>query len=132
VRLERQVSEEEAKRPLPLPRAAARPAPPPAAPSADLEAAIRAAVEAEEVAPAPPPDPPPLPPRPAAPKAVPRATAPAKLKLDTTIKTALTQQSALKKKTAPGRPAPPRTRVAWLILFAVVAFGGAGRDLRGR
>src|SRR6185503_890692 len=115
-RFERQVTEEQAKRPLPLPRPAARPAPPRPAPSADLEAVIRAAVEAEEVAPAPPrPLPPPVPPP------APRATAPARLNLDSTIKTALTEQSALRQKTAPRRPAPPRTRVAWLILFAVLA-----------
>jgi len=139
-RLERRVTAEEAKRPLPLPRAA-RAARPAAAPSADMEAAIRAAVAAEEVPPAPPPErpqppePPPLrsdphslmreilaaQPAPAAP----RAASPAKLNLDPTIKTALTQHSALKKKAAAARTSRPRTRVVWLVLFAVVAFGAA-------
>jgi len=136
--LERWVTTEEAKRPLPLPRAAARAARP-AAPSADLEAAIRAAVDAEEAPPATqsgraqPPEPPPLRGDPhslireilAAVPAAPRTTSPAKLNLDTTIKTALTQQSTLKRKAAAGRTSRPRTRVVWLVLFAVVAFGAA-------
>src|SRR6266850_401040 len=136
--LERWVTAEEAKRPLPLPRAAARAARP-AAPSADLEAAIRAAVDAEEAPPATqsgraqPPEPPPLRGDPhslireilAAVPAAPRTTSPAKLNLDTTIKTALTQQSTLKRKAAAGRTSRPRTRVVWLVLFAVVAFGAA-------
>lgn len=116
--LRRAVTVEEAKRPLPLPRAARSAPRPPAPPSADMEAAIRAAVQAEEAPPPP------------APATGPHA-APARLNLDTTIRTALTHQSALKKQTATmqtaaGRRAAPRTRVAWLLLFAIVSFGGAG------
>src|SRR5205814_10458289 len=54
-RLERWVTADEAKRPLPLPRTGARAARP-AAPGTGLEAAIRAAVEAEEAPPAAPPE----------------------------------------------------------------------------
>jgi hypothetical protein len=145
----RAVTMEEAKRPLPLPRTA-RPAPRPAAPpDAEMEAAIRAAMEADAAAPPPPVERPSPPPdedldavvrealaaesRPAPPPPAPGATsppsppAPARLNLDSTIRTALTQHSALKRQTqiTAARPAP-RTRVVWLILFAVVAFGAAG------
>jgi hypothetical protein len=123
--LERWVTAEEAKRPLPLPpRTIARPAAPPP-PSADLEAALRAAVEAEEATSAAPPAPTPA--RPNAPAAGPSADvprwSPPKLNLDTTIRTALIQQAALTPARQP--PAPPRTRVVWLLLFAIIGLGAA-------
>ena len=123
--LSRMISPDQAKRPLPRP---------PASPSADLEAALRAAVEAEEVATAPaarpaaeskpaaPPIAPPSAPRPAV--MPPGRTSPAKLNLDTTIRTAITQQAALTTAAA-RRRAAPRTRVVWLVLFAVLGLGVA-------
>jgi len=136
---DRWVTMEEAKQPLPLPRAA-RAAPRPApAPSADLEAVMRAAVEAETAYMPPPAPPPSAPPAPAGdldavmrealaaeskPVAPPRPTSPAKLNLDKTIRTALTQQDALSTKARRGK-AKPRTRVAWLVLFTLLAVGVA-------
>ena len=123
--LERWVTTEEAKRPLPLPpRTIARPAATPP-PSADLEAALRAAVEAEETASAPPPAPTPA--RPNAPAAgpspdVPRWSPP-KLNLDTTIRTALSEQASL---TTAKPPAPTSgARMVWLFLFAIVGLGAS-------
>jgi hypothetical protein len=99
------------------------PSPPPVSAAAEVEATIRAAVEADAAAPAPaaPSPVPALPPSPV------RQFAPAKLDPDTTTRTALAQPTALNRQTpiAGARPAP-RTRVAWLILFAIVAFGAAG------
>jgi hypothetical protein len=143
---ERAISMEEAKRPLPLPRNLARPAPRPApAPSAEMDAVLRAAVEAETayVPPPAPPEPPrsaggdldavmrealaaesrpaPAPAARAAPP-TPRPTAPARLNLDTTIRTALDAQAALAIKRRP-LGGKPRTRVAWLVLFAILAAG---------
>jgi len=133
--LQRFVTTEEAKRPLPLPRAARRPAAPPAppaertlAPSPDLDAAMQELLAAEpRPAAAPPATPPPASaPAAAVPSAQPSApAAPAKLSPDTTtIRAALSQQTAIKRQTpgTPARPAP-RTRVVWLVLFAIVAFG---------
>jgi len=133
--LRRFVTTEEAKRPLPLPRTARRPAVPPAppaertlAPSPDLEAAMQELLAAEPRPAAAPVETPPPVSGPAAASllAQPSApAAPAKLSPDaTTIRAALSQQTPLKRRTpgTPARPAP-RTRVAWLVLFAIVAFG---------
>jgi hypothetical protein len=107
-------------------------APPPKAPEprpttpaptrGDLDAVMRQALAAESRPAAPPAgrSAPPGP-RPAVP---PRPREPAKLNLDTTIRSALDQQAALRVKAGSGRAAP-RTRVVWLVLFAIVAFGGA-------
>ncbi|HEU5193273.1 MAG TPA: hypothetical protein VFW70_00940 [Methylomirabilota bacterium] len=138
--LRRAVTMEQAKRPLPLPsRVVTRPAPRPApAPSADLEAAMRPAVDAEAAAVPPPTEAAPLARASAAPApaarpmlgparpAAPRPVAPRKLNADRTIRTALDQQATLAARARPMRDGKPRTRVAWLILFAVLAFGGAG------
>jgi hypothetical protein len=140
---DRWVTAEDAKKPLPLPRAttvpgrrpppaldaeagapaAATPKPPPAPKSQDLDAIMREALmqterEGET--------PPPSPPRSArgdtpAAKPPPGRTSPAKLNLDSTIRTALTQQSELAAAGA-ARPAPRRRRT-WLLLFAVAALG---------
>ena len=149
---ERWVTPEEAGRPLPLPprtiAPGGRPAAPPRPPGGDLEAALRAAVEAEDATGAAPPARAPAGPpnapaadmdavmrealaaesKPSAPPAgpspgVPRWSPP-KLNLDTTIRTALTQQAALS--AGAKRPAAaPRTRVVWLLLFAIVGLGAA-------
>jgi hypothetical protein len=109
--------------------------PPPAPADAEIEATIRAAVQADAAdldpavrevvaADSRPAAPPPVP----APLSSPvRRAAPANLDLDATTRTTLTPPPALNRQTpiAGARPAP-RTRVAWLILFAIVAFGAAG------
>ena len=132
--LRRAVTMEQAKQPLPLPsRVVTRPAPRATpAPSAELEAAVRATGEAEEVAAPPPAAPAPVVPAPVArpllgsarPDA-PRPDAPRKLNADRTIRPALDQQATSAARARPIRDGKPRTRVAWLILFAVLAFGGA-------
>ena len=91
-----------------------------AAPSEDAVQAVMREAMAAEGKPAAPPAP--VGPRPPAPA---RVTSPAKLNLDTTIRTALDQQSALKGK-APAAAGPPRTRVVALVLFAVLALGIGG------
>jgi len=154
--LDRRVTVEDAKKPLPLPRRSVAPAPPaqrpapsrPApAPSSELQEALRAALAADAgtdapPAPATPPAPPsgdlervmrealasseaaPVPPRAPASPAAPERTSPGKLNLDSTIRTALSQQSALTAAAA-ARPAPPRTRLAWLIVLALVVCGAS-------
>jgi hypothetical protein len=153
--LERLVTVEDAKRPLPLPPGlvvapgtgrktspAARPAP---APSADLQEALRAALEDEAAARIEPRPSVVVPPPPesqqdldaitraalrildeaggattrAAPSPAQR-TSPARLNLDTTIRTALTQQAELK---ATGTAERPRSGGVWRLLLGLVALG---------
>jgi hypothetical protein len=97
--------------------AAASPKPPPAAKSQDLDAIMRdALIETQAAA-----QKPAAPRPPAAPPAPRERTSPAKLNLDSTIRTALTQQSELAA-AGTARPAP-RTRRTWLVLLAVAALG---------
>ena len=122
--LERRVSPEEAKIPLPLPRALARvPPPPPATPSRQaLEAAVRAAVEAEETAATS--MPPASPPAPA--EGAPRRVPPEKLNLDSTIRSALEERSTGGREGALARrrrAARRRSSGIWLTLVALIALG---------
>jgi hypothetical protein len=88
-------------------------APSPRTPSPDLEALVRDALDAESRAAPPAPTPAPRPTR----------TAPAKLELDATIRSALSHQAEI---LAPSRPAAARgTRVVWLVLFGVLALATA-------
>jgi hypothetical protein len=80
---------------------------------------MREALAAEsKPAAAPAPRPAPPAPRPAGP----RPAAPPKLNLDRTIRTALSEQAALAAKTR-RIGGKPRTRVAWLVLFTILAAG---------
>jgi hypothetical protein len=135
----------------PKPAPAAPPAPPVEAkprprPSIELEAAMQEALAAEESAPTPAAPPastpapsPAAPPAPTAPVASPAPApgapvapgprsrpTPARLDLDTTIRSALKQQADL---TLPAPAAPrrgSRGRAVWLVLFMLAGLGAAG------
>jgi hypothetical protein len=106
------------------PTAAGKPRP---RPSDELEALMREALAAEEsAAGAPPPAAPPAPARvAAAPGAAGARVAPARLNLDSEIRSALQQQAELTPPAPPRSPRPSRGRLVWLGLFLVIGLGAA-------